>query len=394
MLDYFRRDTGREDPRLMMDRYATVITQVSGLRLDPLPQVESASRGDILATYFKQSPFLWDADQEGEVAGQIALFRTLGLIPADFALAARDQASPLNGIAGIYDPSGKHVLLVKGASGDELARTLTHELVHAAQDQAIGLTAYQERYSGTLDATLAATALLEGQAQAVQVLQMLRSQMPDDAETYLAEILSQPMELVPTPGEQFLSELSLAPYGAGALFVLQRYQDGQEKDFAAMFDQVPTTTEQILHRDKFVAGEEPEQSPLAGKAEGIAKALGGTVLYQTRLGELVIASLMAKSDDESASRAAAGWNGDWAVVIQMRDGANVALLDTLWDSTEDAADVVAVLNAPAPAETLPDAPSSPRILHDAKRVLLISGPDDAVAETEAVVRTLDLAPSP
>ncbi|MFD2110275.1 DUF6782 family putative metallopeptidase [Thiorhodococcus fuscus] len=392
MLDYFRRDTGREDPRLMMDRYATVITQVSGLRLDPLPQVESASRGDVLATYFKQSPFLWDAAQAEEVDGQIALFRTLGLIPADFALAARDRMSPLTDIAGVYDPSGKHVLLVKGASGDELAQTLIHELVHAAQDQAIGLTAYQERHPGTLDATLAATALLEGQAQAVQVLQMLQSQMPDDAETYLAEILSEPVELVPTPGERFLGELSVVPYAAGALFVLQRYQDGQERDFAAMFDRVPTTTEQILHRDKFVAGEEPEQSPLVGKADAIAKALGGQVLYQTRLGELVIASLIAQGDEESASRAAAGWNGDWAVVIQTRDGANIALLDTLWDSAEDAADVVAVLNAPVPAETMRDAPPRPRILHDTKRVLLIAGPDDVVTETEAAVRTLDLAP--
>jgi len=342
-LEYFRRDTGRVAPQEMMERYATVIRHLSGFELKTLPEVVNTPRGDVASLCRKSAQAMYQDDGEEKFTGQTAMLRLLGIGSEKGKSTAPYPERTCLDAAGLYDPESKRILLVESAGRRTQAATLMHEMVHAAQDRTIGLSAYQERHYTSLDAALAASALLEGQAQAVTTLQTLRTLDADGADETIRAILSEPLHEAFFDGENSCASIAGFPYTAGSIFVLHRYSGDGVTAFQTMFDRVPASTEQVLHRDKFLADERPEQAPLQGAAHKLGKQLGGTLVYQTTLGELVIGGMLAPLGGATAATAAAGWNGDRAALIDRGENGQTLVLDTLWDSPKDAEEFAAAL---------------------------------------------------
>ena len=71
-------------------------------------------------------------------------------------------------VIGYYDPATKVLYVVKGADEKTVAITITHELVHALQDQYVNLDSLQ-KLTGDNDRLTAAQAVIEGQAQFEQL---------------------------------------------------------------------------------------------------------------------------------------------------------------------------------------------------------------------------------
>jgi hypothetical protein len=318
-----------------------------------------------------------------------ALYRALGLLGE----ADGDLDSACLGLAGLYDPASKRILLVTGGAHRDRGDTLLHELVHAAQDHAQDLAGYRHRHYGSLDAALAASALLEGQAGAVAYLAALQSLDPQRAERLLADALG-PSDASEGPAQMGLEALVRFPYEAGLLFVLRRHQAG-EQDFRAMLQRVPATTEQVLHRDKFLANEAPAPVPLSTAAGPLAARLGAREVHRTRLGEWVLRTLLAHLDPQAAAAAAAGWAGDLAVLLRDPGGADLLVLDTLWDHPQDAEEFQTLLRRPGPPAGAegPWAGREVQARRDGpRRVLAVLGPVGSSARIREVLSAIGGGP--
>jgi hypothetical protein len=188
------------------------------------------------------------------------------------------------------------------------------------------------------------------------------------------------------------------PYLEGPSFVFGLYST--ENDWEPVnraFDSLPASTEQVLHLDKYLAGE----APIDVELPDIAGALGPgwTVLDEDTIGELLLAVYLETGvPPERAAQAAAGWGGDRYVLLSDPDEATVLASLIVWDTEGDAQDFhqtfldhmlgLTGLQWEPPdtdgADQVMVLPSRTVLLRlDGDRTLLVVAPDAALAEAAA-----------
>jgi hypothetical protein len=224
----------------------------------------------------------------------------LGLLDADVDLEVAVNDLIGGGVAGFYDPETDE-LVVRGAEPTPFVRqVLIHELTHALQDQHFELhrPALEDRDD---EASLAFTGLVEGDATVVE--QRFVASLPaDERRAAQAEEARQAGALDPDiPG--VLYEIFGFPYIVGPQFVQRILRAGGPARLNAAFTSPPTTTEHLLHPNRFLAGEAP-RPVTAPKADGeiIDEGVIGEMGFELIFGVVF--------DAETARSAAAGWGGD------------------------------------------------------------------------------------
>jgi hypothetical protein len=99
----------------------------------------------------------------------------------------------------------------------------------------------------------------------------------------------------------------------------------------------PATTEQVLHPEKYAAGE----APVAIDAETLDVFFAGRGLrrvWDTTLGELGTAAVLETHVKEDVRAASAGWGGDTLRCYGGAEGGPVIAWATAWDTAADAAE--------------------------------------------------------
>jgi hypothetical protein len=142
------------------------------------------------------------------------------------------------------------------------------------------------------------------------------------------ETLEQNGELKNAP--PFQRERLVFPYQAGASFVARVHRAGGFALVNRVYDVPPVSTEQVLHPEKYLAGEPavPVQAP---KAPG-----GWETIKSGHVGELLLRAMLDVCNERPiALRAAAGWGGD-AFTVVGHGGQGGLLLSTTWDTETDA----------------------------------------------------------
>jgi hypothetical protein len=246
-----------------------------------------------------------------DLAGVSAAYKLFGLIPDSLDLRRTMIDLFTEQVAGYYDPdSGALFIPTDLHDPAELRVAVAHELIHALQDQYIPLDSIiNQRHRN--DRRSAAQAILEGQATFYQIPMMMPEQHPETLPPHwfwrqravLAQLHAQMPEFSTAP--LWLRESLIFPYLAGADFVgwFSRTHPGKEPFGAAM----PVSTEQILHPDRYAAGDEPVTLAFTGPETD-------TVRYEDGLGEFEIGLLFTQLlHDSSESRGpvyATGWGGD------------------------------------------------------------------------------------
>ncbi len=140
------------------------------------------------------------------------------------------------------------------------------------------------------------------------------------------------------------------PYVEGAVFVQALYDRGRWARVNQAYDQLPQSTEQILHPSKYFAGE----SPAVVRETDLEEVLGDgwRLLENNSLGEWMTYLLLAYGADveaqiaeSTAASAAAGWGGDrYLVYYHDQNGHTVLAARWIWDSSADAIAFLAALN--------------------------------------------------
>lgn len=286
-----------------------------------------------------------------EMARSEAFYIALGLLPEDIDL--REVYLTLLGsqIAGFYDTDTK-VMNVIPTGTEEVIESLSlmeqiifvHEYTHALQDQAFNLDALLDAMGETdqPDASLALTSLVEGDASAVMTLYMqeVASRNPAAALQLLGESLSAGNLTMPPGTPSILTRELMFPYEQGMVFVQAIARAGDNwNSIDEAYLNPPTTTEQIIHPEKYIAGE----GAIEVTAPAITDALSDewSLLWDVTLGEYYLREhLYTRLSWADASSAAAGWGGDQLQLVEHADGSLAWTLDLAWDTPEDADEFV------------------------------------------------------
>lgn len=262
------------------------------------------------------------------------LLAQLGLIPRDMDLAATLVDLLGEQVVGFYDDDQRRMTLVGQAAGlgpdDRI--TFAHEFTHALQDQHYGLKALNPPDSDDDDRSLAIQALVEGDATLVMQLWATQSLSPRELDQ-AARSGGDDRKLRQAP--LVLRVELLFPYSEGLRFVQRLYERGGYGAVDQAFRDPPRSTEQILHPDKYLDGDQPVSVQLPA----VVDLLGADWVDVTSntLGELDLRILIEQyTDRTTATRAAGGWGGDRYRLMENGAGQLALVMKTTWDTQSDA----------------------------------------------------------
>lgn len=311
----------------------------------------------------------------------------LGFLPegTDLEEALLDMYT--NGIHAYYDPmSGGMYVIDRAEARDESMYALltkmllaasgsrrelmfcAHELTHALQDQHFRYFMRLGLMMGDDDRFNAARALSEGDANLVlyEVIAGLGGKTAEDLFAATGERAFDDEQLLGIPGYDRAPRALRLPltfsYTQGVRFVRELRKKGGWKAIDEAFKDPPTSTEQVLHPEKYFGERDvPQVVTLPDLTERLE---GWELLKRGVLGELMTRLVLGDKG------AAEGWDGDaYEVWEREKDGRLLLVWASTWDTEKDARDArAAALGSRQPA----DGVAAAVVNHD---VVLVDGLD-------------------
>jgi hypothetical protein len=167
----------------------------------------------------------------------------------------------------------------------------------------------------TLQSCEVNTAVAKGEAVAI-AFEWANANLTEDDLTKVQEGTKKIFYLYPVPSASSLMEaIRLFPYEQGYTFASTIYQNEGIDGLNALYDTPPTTTEQILHPEKYLLGENAAEVESTNIANFVPSEF--SEVFTGSLGEwktyLLLAygiNANARLSAENAATAAAGWGGD------------------------------------------------------------------------------------
>lgn len=248
-----------------------------------------------------------------------------GFLPTRFDYEAAEYQLLEDQLAGYYEPADQTMYMASDLGEDEATATLAHELVHALQDQHWDLEARSKYQAGEGDRSEAVSALAEGDATSAMFDVMIAralpgtrrsaAEIPDDV---FVQQIRRGMSQGPGADAPRIMRSSLAaPYIYGTLFVNALRRRGGWPEVNRAWDAAPTTTEQILHLDKWDAH---ELALPVGAPRFATLGRGWVVADEDSEGELGARLAFEEwMDPALAAEASSGWGGDRGVLVSNGD---------------------------------------------------------------------------
>lgn len=327
------------NPKTMAVREATaeVLQETSELRkLSILRPVRSGaqSRAEIEQMLVRN---LNESASAEEMHGSELVLKKLGLAPADFQLRPFIIKLLAEQVAGYYESKTQEFYLADWIDIDGQKPVIAHELTHALQDQHFNLRRFEKWPKHDSDAELAAHSLIEGDASFLMMQYIVRN--PARQLAFMKSMgatgadATEQIEKAP----RVLRETLLFPYFQGMAWVAGVYKQGGWDAVSATYANLPKSTEQILHNDKYVANEAPQKVSL----HDISTSLGrGWKMADNDVegewGYYLILDQILESPDVS-KKASAGWGGDrYALFTGPKPTDVLVVQKTVWDTETDA----------------------------------------------------------
>ena len=269
------------------------------------------------------------------------MFRLLGMMGPDDSLAEIYPELYAEQVAGFYD--GDTQELVIAGDSDELSpltkSVVVHELIHALTDQYFSFHDQMVELSdadGRSEDVAALQALVEGDATYFQFLYLQQLSVLEQV-AMLAEAQQVPTDVLDSAPE-FLAESLGFPYTTGMIFVQNLIDLGGSVALDTAYGAVPTTTEQIIHPERYRTGEgastvEHAQVTLDGWELQITDTLGEWGLNLLLLGSISRGNRVVVTN---------GWGGD-SYSVYYTDDQIAFVFRYVGDSEDDATEVTQAL---------------------------------------------------
>ncbi len=281
------------------------------------------------------------------LAADLLFYRALDLASDGLDLETALFEFWLTWIGGYYDIETDRVNLVFGA--DEAAADMltipqqvvyAHELIHALQDQHFDLERIidEANQGRNRDRRLAIHALFEGDANFIMMAFLHRLMELDQGAVSRAYAALPELRIDKALPDVIIQEIEF-PYRNGHDFVEQlTHALGWKGVNAALRDNPPSTTEQIYHPQRYLAGDGairvdiPDATAIVGE--------GWQMAYDGPVGEFYLRQHLALYlNPPQVDSAASGWGGDRLQIYTDDTGDQLAwALFQVWDTPEDAAE--------------------------------------------------------
>lgn len=260
-------------------------------------------------------------------------------------------------VGGLYDDKTKFLYVVDIVDPDStIGRViLAHEICHALQDRRFPIGDLPFRTDNS-DQNLAMSAVLEGDA----TLAMSEWLIQHGSAAGLAELpamFRQQMQQDLNSTPPYLVQSLVFPYLAGLQFCVQVKLGGAPDWRSRIFEDPPTSSEQILHPEKYLFAERdhPKPAPIGELPrrskfrETFRDVMGewGTRLFLTppdKFPRIDVLSTDPLAKEPVATKAAEGWGGDTMVLIES-EGEFALVWRTEWDTPGDMEEFRAALDA-------------------------------------------------
>jgi len=341
-----------------MGRLARVAESLRSLRFDHEVPIRVQDRATI--TQFVREQI----DAEDLERARI-FYVAIGLLDPDLAVDEILVRVLGEQIVGYYDPE-QSLLVVRedvaselgGAPGrarelGEAEMVIVPDLVHALQDQPLGLGArYEEERS--IDAENAFAALVEGDATLAMIGHMVsQGGQPLSALTRNAALLRMMIQNAPDAIQG--QEIENAPpiirlplvsrYLDGLIFCATLHGGAGWNGVDSAHRHAPASTEQVLHPERYAAGELPD--PITLPALPALEQAGLTPHEEDSLGELEMSIWfgLGSPSEERLESPAEGWGGDRLRVYRDGRGGTAVVWFTTWDDEGEATEAAAAARA-------------------------------------------------
>jgi hypothetical protein len=235
-----------------------------------------------------------------------ATLKALGIIEPNVDLAAQVQRLSTGSVTAFYDVKANELVIRNGQLTPFMLKTIVHEMVRADYDQHFELDR-PSLVAPDDESGIAWDSLVEGTASRIE--NRFISALPDADKKSVQAEQQRIAGLLPKDLPDYVLVEYAFPFGSGPKFADYLMTNGGPARVNAAFQNPPTTTEQIIHPEKFVAGEGPKAmaNPTAD----------GPAIRSGSLGQLLISLMLAQViDPGQAETAADGWGADRYVTWQ------------------------------------------------------------------------------
>jgi hypothetical protein len=328
-------DAGKQ-ARIDVEPIIHRVERLRGLRFRKSLKVEFLSPAQAQAVFLRRSKQEY-SDTQQRIDEEV--LKLLGLLAPSVDLAKTLAAVADEQVLGFYDDRTKRLVVIRKPADSRglLEITLSHELVHALEDQHFDFNA---EGGFTDDESTAETALIEGTATALMTDYAGRYLKPADLVDVLGSVSGTETKL-----PKFIERSLLFPYIEGEKFVTTFREGGSWKAIDKVYElRHPSSTEQIMHPEKYAI----DERPVRVRVGDVARRLGEdwVRLDSSGVGEYDLRLLFRQVGEVNPTTAAAGWGGGRLELWRLKTSGkpkcpapciarDVAVMRLAWDTRAD-----------------------------------------------------------
>jgi hypothetical protein len=325
----------------LMQRIETEVSDIRGL--EPQAPVTHYVISRTAVRPILEGNFEANGGSREAMADQARVLSALGLIKPTYDMYTNALNGLTDSLGGFYFPWSKELYVIGSRFGGIEHFIYSHEYAHALVDQHydIGDQGVYPECLSNADRCQAVQALVEGDATLVMGLWWRQYASPrdyQDIQNYVPPQTTLPEQFPPL----YAVRDGEFPYVEGYEFVRSLHDRGNWAEVNKAYARWPESTEQILHPEKYRAGEKPQA--VAAPALDQVLGEGWRKLAEDTLGEWTTYLLLgygadadAMLEDGVAKSAARGWGGDRYQVYYQDEAEQVVLAAVWgWDSASEA----------------------------------------------------------
>lgn len=322
------------DQEALLDQIGRQVVEIRGLA-ELQPAQRNLMTREELRAYMQQ-----DLDKHNtpeDFRNEHETYWLLGMLPSDLDLRQFYLDLLTEQVAGFYDHETKSFYIISDkprlSALDKV--TYAHEFDHHLQDQHFDLGQMLPDDVEN-DRGMAIRSLVEGDASLLMEQWLIRHLEFAELQELLEEQLQLQSPMLDTAPE-IIKQSLLFPYEEGLAFVRLLYNQGGWQAVDQALRDPPSSTEQILHPEKYTGAQRDEPKEVA--LPDLSGALPGwEVADSNTLGELDLSVMLSEYGltRELASQAAAGWGGARYNLYRNAQEIPVLVVVTVWDTEQDA----------------------------------------------------------
>ena len=338
---------------------------------------------------------LFEEDRDDILIDQ-RLYATLGILDRETDLYGLLLNLYGEGVLGYYDADDERFFVLNEGEefGPASIRTYVHEYVHALQQQHFDFDAEFETREDNSDEAFALRALLEGDASLAEQVYVFQHMDESERNASQSEPSSDLMRAF-RAAPNVIQRMFIFPYQEGVFFTFEILRSNGWDGVNQAYEQIPQSTEQVLHPEKYFGRDEPVLVELPDLVAILGEEW--TEVLRDTMGEFFLLTYLETGfSPTAATLASEGWGGDAYSLLKGPQDESLLVSSITWDTQGDAQEFfdtfleftqvrtggqweMAGDESKAEVMTLPD--QSIFVGLEGIETLLIYAPDQAAVET-------------